>query len=237
MLEFERPERILTQEDIENLGYEVEEILPRVFKIKNFATPEQVKSLFDEASSYTQEDWSARYLSELKKHALEKFGSDDLEDLVEKGHFEVTWDFADKNVGVADRDSKLFIDLNKRCQEIFDVIGNLEATGFLMFQRLYAGSELISHWDDQTDLLVAYAAVLYLNDDYNGGELFFPEFGFDTRPEPGSLVVFPSGKLYEHGVRPVKEGPTRYVIPVFVKIGHKDGPMAGWAPQKEDVAE
>ncbi len=230
MLEFDPPKRILTKEDLESFGYEVEEILPRVYKVKNFATPDQVKALFDEAASYTDEEWSARYLSELKKHALEKFGSDDLDDLVEKGYFEVTWNFADKNAAIQNTD--LAYKLMGKCQDIFNTIGNLDVTGFLAFQRLYAGSDLKSHWDNSTDDLVAYAAVLYLNDDYNGGELFFPKFDYDIVPEPGSLVIFPSGELYEHGVRPVKEGPVRYVIPVFIKIAHEAGSMAGWAPQR-----
>lgn len=231
MLDFDPPKRILTKEDIEGLGYEVEELLPRVYKIKNFATPEQIKELFDEAASYSDEQWSARYLSELKKHAMDKFGSDDLDALVEKGYFEVTWDFADKNVAIANEE--LARSLMKRAQDIFDVADpRLEVSGFLAFQRLYAGTELKSHWDNSTDDLVAYAAVLYLNDDYSAGELFFPNFDYETVPEPGSLLIFPSGELYEHGVRPVKEGPVRYVIPVFIKIAHPDGPMAGWAPQR-----
>lgn len=231
MLEFDPPKRILTKEDLEGLGYEVDELLPRVYKVKNFASPEQVQQLFDEASSYSDEEWSARYLSELKKHALDKFGSDDLDALVEKGYFEVTWNFADKNVAIANRDLAEL--LMKNCQDIFDVVDTkLEVTGFLAFQRLYENSDLKSHWDNSTDDLVAYAAVLYLNDDYSGGELFFPKFDYDTVPEPGSLVIFPSGELYEHGVRLVKEGPVRYVIPVFVKIAHSEGSMAGWAPQQ-----
>jgi len=119
--------------------------------------------------------------------------------------------------------------LHRRCEEIFNKVGGLDVTGFIVFQRLYAGTELISHFDKYSDKLVEYAAVLYLNNDYNGGELFFPKFDYEIKPEPGTLIIFPSTEQFEHGVRPVKEGPVRYVIPVFIKANHPDGSMAGWA--------
>lgn len=53
--------------------------------------------------------------------------------------------------------------------------------------------------------------VLFLNNDYKGGELCFS--GFDKtdkeiciEPKPGKLIVWPSYFMYPHGVKPVIEG-------------------------------
>lgn len=53
-----------------------------------------------------------------------------------------------------------------------------------------------------------------LNTDFEGGELFFPEYSADLyRPEAGSAIVF-SGSLL-HGVRPVTSG-VRYALITFL---------------------
>ena len=53
--------------------------------------------------------------------------------------------------------------------------------------------------------------VLYLNDDYEGGDFIFPDLKVRVRPEPGMLVCFPSNHHYKHGVEPVTRG-QRYSI-------------------------
>lgn len=56
-----------------------------------------------------------------------------------------------------------------------------------------------------------YSAVLYLNDDFEGGDLFFTDMDAATvtaqvRPQCGRLVVFSSGGENPHGVRAVTRG-------------------------------
>jgi len=59
--------------------------------------------------------------------------------------------------------------------------------------------------------------VFYLNDDYEGGELYFPLQGIEFKPKPGAAYFFPGDKNYIHGVRPVTKG-TRYTLPYFWTI-------------------
>ena len=60
-----------------------------------------------------------------------------------------------------------------------------------------------------------YAALLYLNDDYEGGEIYFPQHGyFEYKPKPGSIVILEGSVDYMHGVKPVPKG-TRYTITNF----------------------
>ena len=61
------------------------------------------------------------------------------------------------------------------------------------------------------------ANILYLNDDFTGGELFFPDFDFQIKPKPGMLVSFPGNTHYLHGVRETK-GNTRYSCSLWTKF-------------------
>ena len=53
--------------------------------------------------------------------------------------------------------------------------------------------------------------LLYLNDEFTGGELSFPLFNYTYRPTPGDLLFFPSDFRYQHQAHPVKSG-IRYVV-------------------------
>lgn len=56
------------------------------------------------------------------------------------------------------------------------------------------------------------SVLLYLNDDYEGGEIEFRHSDIKIKPEPGSVLFFPSNFLYVHEVYPVTKGP-RYALP------------------------
>jgi hypothetical protein len=58
------------------------------------------------------------------------------------------------------------------------------------------------------------SALYYLNDDFDGGEIVFPEIGLSYKPERGSLLFFESGHGYVHEVRPVISG-YRYSMPLW----------------------
>jgi hypothetical protein len=51
------------------------------------------------------------------------------------------------------------------------------------------------------------STVAYLNDDYVGGEIYFPNQGFIYKPRKFSAVFFPSaGTEYIHGINMVESG-------------------------------
>ena len=58
-----------------------------------------------------------------------------------------------------------------------------------------------------------YSGVLYLNDDYEGGETFFPDLNYEIIPEKGKLALFPSDNTFMHGVRYIKGN--RYTLPIW----------------------
>ena len=228
--------KILELADIAALGYDVEEIYPRIFRIHNFTRTGELEEIFQKLSTFDEAAWSYMYLEQMRKNAYAKFGRDDIEALIEEGLLEVTSSWADKNATL--HNFQLTDEIHRRASEIFSAVGGLEVTSFTTVQRMYEGVELKSHWDQYSDKLVEYAAVLYLNDDYMAGELFFPNFELTIKPAAGDLVIFPGTREFEHGVHVVAAGPTRYVIPTFVKRTHPDGTMAGWGDfgEKTDLS-
>ena len=51
-----------------------------------------------------------------------------------------------------------------------------------------------------------YTIVVYLNDDYEGGELYFNEFDIKLKPKAGSIVMYPSTFPYTHESLEVLKG-------------------------------
>jgi hypothetical protein len=66
------------------------------------------------------------------------------------------------------------------------------------------------------------AGLFYFNDDYEGGELYFPQHGIEFKPKPRAAYFFPGDRFYAHGVRPVKSG-NRFTSPFFWTIKRHTG--------------
>lgn len=84
-----------------------------------------------------------------------------------------------------------------------------------------------------------YVAVLYLNDDYEGGELFFPEHDISIRPTPYSLIVFPGGVENIHGVSEITSG-VRYTMVSFwdfEESEYSDELKAEWEEEVRGIRE
>lgn len=60
-----------------------------------------------------------------------------------------------------------------------------------------------------------YTGMIYMNDNFDGGELYFPYHNnFEIKPKPGMLVIFSGNIFNPHGIRPITSG-TRYVHTTF----------------------
>lgn len=55
------------------------------------------------------------------------------------------------------------------------------------------------------------SVLIYLNDDYEGGELYFPRQDVTIKPVAGTMVIFPSIATHPHEAKPVTRG-TKYAI-------------------------
>lgn len=67
-----------------------------------------------------------------------------------------------------------------------------------------------------TDASRAYprqvSAVYYINDDYTGGEIFFPYINLEVKPKKDEFLLFPSTNLFSHYAKEVVTG-TKYSMP------------------------
>ena len=88
--------------------------------------------------------------------------------------------------------------------------GGEDNMSILKYEKAGFLSEHIDHGVSSRTLSV----VLYLNDDYVGGEINFPHVGngITIKPEAGSAIFFPSNFVFTHSVNEVSDG-IRYSLP------------------------
>jgi hypothetical protein len=98
-----------------------------------------------------------------------------------------------------------------------------EAFNFVKYEG--EGTHFNIHADHGPAYNCTVSAVIYINDDYEGGEIRFPRLDNYTHvPKVGDIAVFPSNYIYEHASLPMKSG-TKYCVVVMTdinKLGHPD---------------
>ena len=98
---------------------------------------------------------------------------------------------------------------------------NAEGAGILYYPE---GSENPMHADNsviQDDGTFkkfkewTHTAVLFLNDDFIGGELVYPNHGCMFSPKTGTLIIAPADESYLHYVKPILKG-ERYSVAIRI---------------------
>lgn len=202
-------------EKINNLGYKYTLIEENVVLIEDFISEDECDILYNYAESRTQEDWLGAYVESIKDRTEARYGDRDLE----KHEMEVTENWNDKVIKIVPNspEHKVCLDLENRLVSIADTENQeLYFRSFGIIQRQYTGAELGGHYDQYVDDRMQYASVIYINDNYNGGEFYFKKNDMVIKPPKRSILLFPATEEYWHGVKVVKEGPTRYAVPSFV---------------------
>ena len=77
-----------------------------------------------------------------------------------------------------------------------------------------------------------FSLLLYLNEDFEGGELFFEKFNYSLQPKAGMAVLFPSDNRYMHSAQTVFEG-TRIAIATWAAV--KGQPRISTVPPQEAI--
>jgi len=209
---------VFLKKEFDDAGYNTEVFHDGILFVKDFLKDKELETLLEIINTTPDEDWSIEYTKNLARFCMEKFGRDDVDNLVAEGKFEITQGWEDKNLDITHKE--ISRKLQSRLGDLISLSDNtLELAGFGTLQRMQPGVELKAHTDQHTDPSIKYAAILYINDDYKDGTLFFKnKENSDLRPSPGTLLLFPGNEEYEHGVRFVTEGPIRYVTVGFIKI-------------------
>lgn len=99
-------------------------------------------------------------------------------------------------------------------------IRSYEAFNFVKYEG--AGTHFKIHADHGPTYVTTVSIVVYLNDDYLGGELWFPRFNLTIKPQAGDIVVFPSTYIYEHASQDMIEG-TKYSVVIMSDYNDRDG--------------
>lgn len=210
------------KQHIQNLGYEVIEPYKNIILILNFFSDDELKPIWNIINNASQSDWEKDYRESQIELAKRKYGTANIEELISRGIMEYTDDWYDKSLAISET---VAYKLNDKIAQLFTFNGDLWYGNIDTIQRQYEGAELREHIDSDGDPDILYAVIGYLNDDYTGGELVFSNIGLELKPPKKSLIIFPDGKEYKHGVRAPGVGPTRYALPTFVRhisnsLGH-----------------
>lgn len=210
--------------NIDNIrkNYAVDIKHPDIVEIKNFLTPEECQMVLLKASALTEEDWSFMYMDSIKTLAKRNYDTDDYQSLIDNGTIGINESIKDKVASIDALElSKSWFAKMLAFFDRSDLIMPLDGS-YRHIQRHYAGSKFDYHVDSQgfdgkADSNVMYTTVLYFNDDYEGGELHFPDQDILFKPSAGSMVIFNSSPEFKHGVKEIGAGPTRYAATCFVR--------------------
>jgi hypothetical protein len=112
-----------------------------------------------------------------------------------------------------DRVISLALPEYKKIFKINEEIKNAETYSLLRYQP---GEKYNLHYDGGTETSRSISVLIYLNDDYEGGEIDFPNFNTKIKPKAGTMILFPSNYAYAHIAHPVVLG-TKYVIATWLK--------------------
>jgi hypothetical protein len=168
-------------------------IADEIFLYKNFVSKEEAKGLHNACLNYPNEIWN---------------------DTVNP----IEW-YNNKTTSPVEEAQGLLL----KIQELVKDTHN--ATQSLSFMRMFPGDEMHVHTDTcgddqptandhfETCAITEYGVVLYLNDCFNGGEIYYPDLNLEYKPEAGDLLIHHA--MISHGVKKVIEG-VRYSYPTFL---------------------
>jgi hypothetical protein len=92
-----------------------------------------------------------------------------------------------------------------------------EAFNFIKYEP---GHHFMEHHDHGFSYNCTVSLVGYLNDDYEGGELYFRLQDLNIKPKAGDLYIFPSTYMYPHQAKVVHSG-TKYSLVTMLDYSAK----------------
>lgn len=134
------------------------------------------------------------------------------------------------SVVLEDRNHPILSTIYDRCAEIEGCNKSLIET--IQCVRYKRTQRFKTHFDGGVDLPRRTTFLIYLNNNFEGGETYFPLLERKVAPHPGTCLRFPSctadGRIIyqsEHGGLPVLEG-TKYALNVWVRCASESYPAS-----------
>ena len=142
-------------------------------------------------------------------------------------------DFKFKKTDIENDKSQVSLNLQSLWQDIYDsafpAVEDYRAEYNIMplkyweamnFVKYNTGQHFMEHHDHGFSYNCTVSLVGYINDDYEGGELFFRLQNLKIKALAGDLYVFPSNFMYPHQAMPVITG-TKYSIVTMLDYSKK----------------
>ena len=103
----------------------------------------------------------------------------------------------------------------KSYKEKFGILEDIYNPENFQLLKYETGQYFQSHHDSIPGTNRSISILIYLNDNYEGGEIEFIYFDKKIKPKAGTLIMFPSNYPYKHVAHPVTKG-TKYAVATFL---------------------
>lgn len=176
----------------------LKELVPgKLWEYENFITDEEVSIILEKLSALDESSWFEEDLPEYDMH-----------------HAGRTYETDNLNI------TELIKNIDKRVASLFKdyehivSIGSIvRGTPHILPSGMHRDNEDGQYEGENRNATCMYGVLMYLNDNFEGGEICYPELGIEYKPKPGVLLIHYAGNM--HGVNPITSG-TRYSMTSFV---------------------
>jgi len=172
---------------------EINKLHEDVYEINNFLSEEEFQEVLNVINGLSEKDWFSEDTTQDKDFANFWYG---------------------KNLEF--KTDNIFKEINKKMESLFESYHYYPSN--LLLQRYKIGDFIQPHtdqWNPDLPYYIGYGFCLYYNDDYEGGELEYPELGITVKPKANSLYIH--GGHIMHGSKPVLDDKIRYFSTVFIR--------------------
>lgn len=168
---------------------------------EDFITEEQADYLVALAMSNSGDEWESKNKNDYEFWNGKNLPIDNLKDL----------------------DHSLLEEIQLKTKLLYELFypklkGKVSYSCVIAINRFRAGDSMPVHSDKgpyEDNNTILHGVVVYLNDNYEGGEIHYPEKNIAIKPKKCSLVMHPGNEEYQHGVREVIKG-DRYAVTLFI---------------------
>ena len=172
----------------------VNRLSPDIYEIEDFVTIEKANQVLEYSKSLEESNWWHEEQKETFFYGKQKWG----------------------------KLPEIFDEIDQNAKNLFSSaldIGNIALQRYLDNEPMRLHRD---YWLKDLDYYIRYGIVIYYNDDYEGGEIEYPELGIVHKPKARSLVLHGGNIL--HGPKRLIGDGSRYFSTSFVR-GSADSPV------------
>jgi hypothetical protein len=181
-----------------------------IIRFENIITLEESEFLINLARTATDKDWDAYRLNlEQDEHEVNLAYSNWKKQML----------FLEKTENLLPIAKDLLDSIHDRCINKINKHFNSQYTLDPLYSifRFERGDFMKEHHDSGLSSYIKYGLVIYLNDNFEGGEIYYPNLNLEMKAKSLSLHLHPANSIYRHGVKEVLSG-ERFTLAAFVRL-------------------